>query len=796
MKTNLLSRLLLAGLLVLSISRVYADEEQELIVLLKSDADVPRKCDACQRLRLIGTVKSVPALASLLGQEQTGHAARYALEGMPFPEAVAALRQALGSTSGSIKAGLLDSLGWRRDSAAVPALKKSLSDTDPTVASAAACALGRIGGPKAAAALAAAREKVPTTVQLAVQDALLRCADQFLAGGNAKEAVALYRPLSTPKVPESIRVAAWRGLMMAYVKGRTELVNQALTGPERSLHLAALKLLRELNEPAVVEACLRHWPALAADSQLAVLDARLKFGGDVLPCVRTATQSSYLPVRVAAWQALAELGDPTSVPALARAAAGGEPEERQAARETLARVRGPGVREALLTQLANAAPQEKVELLHTLGERCDADAAKVLLENARAESQTVRQAALESLRKIAEPTTAAPLVGLAAQCKSETDCEPVLNALYAVCQASSDKEKTAAAVLEAMKPLGPAERRLVLPVLADLATPAALEAVVAVSREQNRESQEQAVRVLAQWPNAEPATRLLELAGTSTEPVLQVLALRGCIDVAGQEPDYAKRLAWLQKAMAVATRPDEKKQVLGQLGQVPTTEALQAALGCLTDAELVNEAGLASVAIAEKVAGTNPKMAHEAAARVLAECRSPEIVKRAWALRGKPADNAPFIRDWLVSGPYSEPGVTGALAVFDLVFPPEKPDATVQWKPLPHGNTAELSVVFPERYNCVAYLKTRIIAPQDCEAVLLLGSDDGVKAWLNGNVVHSNNVGRGLVVDQDIAPIQLKHGANELLLKISQGGGGWAACARIVGVDGQPLQGLEVQTER
>ncbi len=102
---------------------------------------------------MVGTAKSVPAVAALLGEERTAQAARYALEGMPCPEAVAAMRQAILTTSGLIKAGLLDSLGWRRDTEAVPLLKPLLSGADRLVASAAACALGRIGGKDATAAL-------------------------------------------------------------------------------------------------------------------------------------------------------------------------------------------------------------------------------------------------------------------------------------------------------------------------------------------------------------------------------------------------------------------------------------------------------------------------------------------------------------------------------------------------------------------------------------------------------------------------------------------------------------------
>ena len=95
---------LLACLAVLLAPGVWAAEEQELIATLQSTAGVPQKCAACQQLRVVGTVQAVPALAALLGEERTAHAARYALEGMPCAEAGTALREAAGKSSGSIKA--------------------------------------------------------------------------------------------------------------------------------------------------------------------------------------------------------------------------------------------------------------------------------------------------------------------------------------------------------------------------------------------------------------------------------------------------------------------------------------------------------------------------------------------------------------------------------------------------------------------------------------------------------------------------------------------------------------------
>ena len=171
-----------------------ADEEQTSSPR-STNASIPQKCAACQKLRSVGTV-GVQRCRALLGEERTGYAARYALEGMVFPEAGAALRQALEKTSGLIKAGLVDSVGWRRDTAAVPLLLPLLSGTDVALAAAAASSLGRIGGNEAIAALVAAREQAPPAVQPTVLNSLLLCAERLTAAGDTQAAAKLYRDLN------------------------------------------------------------------------------------------------------------------------------------------------------------------------------------------------------------------------------------------------------------------------------------------------------------------------------------------------------------------------------------------------------------------------------------------------------------------------------------------------------------------------------------------------------------------------------------------------------------------------
>jgi len=787
MKT--LSCFLSACLLALVSMAAHAETEADLIGRIQSAATVPDQCAACQKLRVIGTAKAVPALAALLGQERISHAARYALEAMPCPEAGDALRAALATTAGLVKAGIIDSLGWRGESASVPLLTPLLSDSDPAITSATATALGRLGGREALAALLAVRDTTPPAVQPAVLEALLRAADK-LARQDGPRAVTLYRGLIDPKFPQEVRVAAWRGWVLADPERRVDLVKDALSGTDRALQRAALKVLRETSETQVLKACLEQWASLSPDAQLAVLDADLKRGGEARPTVRAATGSPHLALRVAAWQALAELNDRESIPALAKAAATSDPAERDAARETLTRLHGPGMREALMAQIKTAEPASKAELLRALGQRGNPDATDVLLENAAAGPEVVRSAALESLATLAVPNTLAALLDLAATSNSEAAQGPLLKALFAVCRASLDKEEASRHVIDGLNRFAPAPRRLTLPLLAELGTVAALDAAQAATKDQDPDVVKEAVLVLGQWPNAAPAARLFELARTTDDPTLQALALRGCIEVLGQEPDPAKRLTLLRQAMVVAKGIDAKKQALGQIGQIPNVAALEAITPSLSDPDLVNEAGLAAVTVAEKIAAADPELARATAVKILAQSQDADTIKRARALRGTSVAAGPFIREWLVCGPYRQANVSGALALFDIPLGPEKPGDLVRWQAAPRADQIDLSSVFPGQENCVAYLKTQIIAPEQTAAILLLGSDDGVKAWLNGAVVHGNNLDRGLVADQDTADIRLRKGTNDLMLKVTQGGGGWAVCARIVGVDGRLLPGL------
>jgi HEAT repeat protein len=177
-----------------------------LLAIVK-DAAAPefKKAKACVRLGELGAKEAIPVLATLL--------ARSGLEPLAGPEADDALRAAMPKLKGNHLIGVINSLGKRRDPKAIPALAKLLSGPDPETARAAAAALGSIGGPQAQKDLQSALPKTNGLVKLAVADAILICAERYLADGKRAEALALFASMSAAEIPKPMRLAAMNAII-------------------------------------------------------------------------------------------------------------------------------------------------------------------------------------------------------------------------------------------------------------------------------------------------------------------------------------------------------------------------------------------------------------------------------------------------------------------------------------------------------------------------------------------------------------------------------------------------------
>jgi HEAT repeat protein len=184
--------------------------ETKLIAVLKSDAPLKNKEDACVELARVGTKESVGPLAALLGDEKMSHMARYALEPIPDPAVDSALRDASGRLRGRPLIGVIGSIGVRRDAKAVERLTALLKDKDADVAQAAARALGSVGTADAVKALEVALAEAPADERLAIAEGLFRCAEVFSHRDERGAAISIYKRLDDAKMPKRVRDAAVR----------------------------------------------------------------------------------------------------------------------------------------------------------------------------------------------------------------------------------------------------------------------------------------------------------------------------------------------------------------------------------------------------------------------------------------------------------------------------------------------------------------------------------------------------------------------------------------------------------
>jgi hypothetical protein len=71
----------------------------------------------------------------------------------------------------------------------------------------------------------------------------------------------------------------------------------------------------------------------------------------------------------------------------------------------------------------------------------------------------------------------------------------------------------------------------------------------------------------------------------------------------------------------------------------------------------------------------------------------------------------------------------------------------------------------------ITYLRRSIEMSQDLDILAYVSSDDGLKVWLNGQLIFENDADRGLEPNQEFIPLQLKKGDNTVMLKINNRGG-------------------------
>jgi hypothetical protein len=102
------------------------------------------------------------------------------------------------------------------------------------------------------------------------------------------------------------------------------------------------------------------------------------------------------------------------------------------------------------------------------------------------------------------------------------------------------------------------------------------------------------------------------------------------------------------------------------------------------------------------------------------------------------------------------------------------PAAPLGWKKVEakRGHLSLDAAIGRHEWAC-AYAYTEFESARAGETVLRCGSDDGIRIWLNGELVHQNEIRRAYSPGEDSAAIRLRAGTNRVFVKIDNYVSAW-----------------------
>lgn len=618
-------------------SRPGADGERAalckvLAARLTAEQATPVKVLLLRHLQRIGRDESVAAIVTALSDSDAlvRESARRALANNPSRAAADSLKAEIDKASDAKwKAALVTALGYRRDAADAATFAKLAAAGDDVVKLPALLALGRTGDASAGAVLAAARQSGSDAAKKAATDAYLILADRLAAANQKDAALKIYTDLLG--AGGVVRCAAIVGLGNTGAAAQAAQLLELLGDKDVQARGAALEALAKFQDPALtsqIVAQLAKADTSAKPWLLRALLARKEAKQHAKLFAQAATDAD-ATVRLEAIKALASVGDGSSVAALVASAsrkiddkaanAITLKEEQAAARNTLEMMAGADVDQALLALLPGGETAARVEVIKAIGLRRSAGSVDPLFAAAVDADSSIRGEAFKALAIVADFKDIEKAVKLMVSPKEENDRNNIGTMLVAIARKNADADARIAPILAAAEKAEGATKAALLNAVGQIGGDKALAAIRTAIKSSDEKTHEAGVRALANWPDAAPLGDLLTLAKEEKNNTLSILALRGYIRILAlpHQRKVDDSLKLYKDAMDAAKRPDEKKSVLGGVGQLKDPKALAFVQPYLSDPALAGEACAAAVTLGKDTADKNPKLTKEVMTKVL-----------------------------------------------------------------------------------------------------------------------------------------------------------------------------------
>lgn len=760
---------------------------------------------ALRRLGLIGDGPQVDKIEKLLSDknEQLAEMARITISAIPADRSDKALLKAAETARGKFLEGIIISLGKRQVKAAVAPLTAMAKGNDTRIASAAVLALGDIGTGEAGKALLddiRPADAVREDWFHAMNDVA-----EALADKNAKLAERLYDRIMQLGDKSPARLAAFKG--KALMDKHPEAVAlKALDENDPGVGQVARELLVQGSDQSITPDLLQKLKSGTEEQKIVVVEI-LGARGDksALPrIVELAESNAETPgIREAAIRALEHLGDEKIVPALLKVAGEQKGKLREAALAVLQEMPVPEVDAELLKAVAGNRPaEEQIAAIETIVVRKSENAVDPLIKSAARNDAKLSVAAYKALGEIAKDTDLAALLASVQNTDNERILKEAARAIAATAQKGKDKGAAVKAVAESFNGASNDNlRTALLGVLGTLGNEESFNIIKANLSSDKENVQDAAVRALADFPDPMAIDELLRISAEGKSEVHRVLALRGVARLLTQPSAKAsaERVALLKTSLDAAKGAEEKKAIIGAAADMKLPGVLPLILPYLDQDEFKAETAAAIIKQAAVANQFNPAEAAELLNPLKAKLDNDQWNKLEEVLTPSEAGGG-FLRAWQASP--VQKGDDKA-SVHDLAAKQtEYETGGGEWtenlwagRDEAEGDekkgALDLHVNYPGAKACFIYLRTHVWSPEDRDARIDTGSDDGLMAWLNGEQIFAWQKSRGFVFAAEKTPVKLKRGWNTVMLKVVNGSKDWTSAARVVNRDGKPFADLK-----
>ncbi len=575
--------------------------EADCIEFLGSDATIDAKQIVCKQLSIFATADSIPVLKEmLLADAKAADNARYVLERMESDQAVGVLLDCLGKTEGSIKIGIVNSLGHTGSSRALTALKKLAKGNDSAISTAAIQAIGQIGGTEAAGIL---KKLAGQSWKSDILAATYFQVGDSLVSSDTSMAESIFESLYQSDAPVAVRIGAYKRLVdISQPNKKLKLVKMGIADTQYGIQPAALELVDQVTDPQIVKLLENQMSEFSPAQKVYILAAlgRAK-NQSAVELIKTAADDTEVQVRIEALQSLKQIAVPDTVGFIAQKAANASGQEQNTARQVLYSISAPGVNDQIVTELAKADDKVKIELIKSLDERQAMGKVSAVLKTAKDAQTRVRIECFKALRNLAGADEFDAVLELYLNEKSSSERNEAETTLATVTLKTEESRGTQKLLALYEEAEDEQLRESLLNVFAKMGSSETWPVLKAAMFGDNPTMRTTAIRALMNWPDDKPLGDMEQLLAMDLDKKDQVLGLRSYLKLIENniERPGEQNIELYKKAFGFADDASMKKNVLSSMSRLSTYDAALLANQYSDQEDLKAEAQMAVIRIAQ-----------------------------------------------------------------------------------------------------------------------------------------------------------------------------------------------------